>query len=139
MARDDPSIPPPGDRCVFLSLPAELRYIVYEYALTEERGLICVASADSALPLKLYFSQENGRDCRAAEANQLKSVCRQLYRETRGLAPGLNDLAFRSGDAMSGIELFEHFVQSCPEAAKTIKEDSHLPGGGYEGLHAGYY
>jgi hypothetical protein len=52
-----------------LQLPAELRESIYEYALTEPKGL----------PWKSVSDAEGG------PANSLKLVCRQLYAKTSGL------------------------------------------------------
>jgi hypothetical protein len=74
-----------------LDLPRELRDMIYEYALTEDQGLLLVERDDT---------QKSFKGCRptdpSTESNCLKYVCRQLYYETKGLGLGLNDLTIRS-------------------------------------------
>jgi len=72
-----------------LALPRELRDIIYEYALTEEGGLLLKDTYPKSF--RGYRPYEHW-----VESNRLKYVCRQLYHETKGLGLKLNDLAFRS-------------------------------------------
>jgi hypothetical protein len=74
-----------------LDLPREIRDMIYEYALTEDQGLLLVEHDDT---------QKSFRGCRptdpSTESNCLKYICRQLYYETKGLGLGLNNLTIRS-------------------------------------------
>lgn len=74
-----------GSRCLFLDLPAELRAMIYEYALTEKDGLIMDSSYR-------YSAHTASQKC---DANQLKLVCKQLHAETRGLGLLYNSLTIQ--------------------------------------------
>jgi hypothetical protein len=90
-----------------LDLPRELRDMIYEYALTEDQGLLLVERDDT---------QKSFRGCRptdpSTESNCLKYVCRQLYYETKGLGLGLNDLTIRS-EFREQTEDFTTFFATC--------------------------
>ena len=92
-----------------LDLPRELRDMIYEYALTEDQGLLLVERDDT---------QKSFRGCRptdpSTESNCLKYVCRQLYYETKGLGLGLNDLTIRCRhEFREQIEDFITFLATC--------------------------
>jgi hypothetical protein len=70
-----------------LQLPAELRESIYEYTLTEPKGL----------PWKTLFDTEGG------PANSLKLVSRQLYTETNGLGFKYNAVTFHQANARDDI------------------------------------
>jgi hypothetical protein len=87
------SIPPPGPSRI-LALPRELRDIVYDYALTEDDGLLLVErSHPNASTRSFKGCSHNSRNW---DANRLQHVCRLLYAETKGLGLGLNELTFDS-------------------------------------------
>lgn len=81
-----------------LDLPAELRNLVYKFALTSEHGLRATV-ARSISPgrvmtedeeecrdvAKLKLHERLPREPDSPEFNQLKYVCRQLYQETAGI------------------------------------------------------
>lgn len=83
---------------------------MYEYALTEEGGLVKdnVFSNGTAVAEGRFWAA--GDQATMGEANQLKYVCRQLYQETKGLGIRLNDLTFRSSYGASASSLFRHFL-----------------------------
>ncbi|KAI4953366.1 hypothetical protein J4E86_006909 [Alternaria arbusti] len=82
-----------------LDLPRELRNIIYEYALTEEDGLL-VQEWPTMHPKAA--GAKYGTD-----ANQLKFTCRQLYTETTGLGLRYNKVTF---GGPCGFESFEGFI-----------------------------
>ncbi|CAN9445988.1 unnamed protein product [Alternaria alternata] len=90
-----------------LDLPRELRDMIYEYALTEDQGLLLVERDDT---------QKSFRGCRptdpSTESNCLKYVCRQLYYETKGSGLSLNDLTIRS-EFREQTEDFITFFATC--------------------------
>ena len=90
-----------------LDLPREIRDMIYEYALTEDQGLLLVEHDDT---------QKSFRGCRPTDpgtkSNCLKYVCRQLYYETKGLDLGLNDLTIRS-EFGEQTEDFITFLGTC--------------------------
>lgn len=90
-----------------LDLPREIRDMIYEYALTEDQGLLLVEHDDT---------QKSFRGCRptdpSTESNCLEYVCRQLYYETKGLGLGLNNLTIRS-EFREQIEDFITFFSTC--------------------------
>ncbi|RYN62740.1 hypothetical protein AA0118_g4993 [Alternaria tenuissima] len=92
-----------------LNLPRELCDMIYEYALTEDQGLLLVERDDT---------QKSFKGCRptdpSTESNCLKYVCRQLYYETKGLGLGLNDLTIRCRhEFREQIEDFITFLATC--------------------------
>jgi hypothetical protein len=89
--------------CRLLQLPRELRDLIYEYALTEDGGLV----SSGTHPRRLYAA---GKD-EQSEPNQLKLVSKQLYSETKGLPLLYNNLTFRNFDHL------ERFVENyCADA-----------------------
>ena len=92
-----------------LDLPRELRDIIYEYALTEDEGLVMV---------ERHRPNDTGpksfKGCRpskpSVKSNRLNYVSRQLYQETKGLGLGLNDLTVRSEQE---VEDFAAFLHTC--------------------------
>jgi hypothetical protein len=74
--------------CRLLQLLRELRDLIYEYALTEDGGLVSSGTNTHCL----YAA---GRD-EQSEPNQLKLVSKPLYSETKGLALLYNNLTFRN-------------------------------------------
>jgi hypothetical protein len=97
-------------------LPRELRDIIYEYALTEDGGLVADVKpkASNALPEFRPRRLDNLKDHRAS--NQLRLVCRQLYLETTGLGIRYNDITFVDTWYESRIFAyvnFTRFVESC--------------------------
>ncbi|KAF2878032.1 hypothetical protein BDV95DRAFT_589015 [Massariosphaeria phaeospora] len=114
MLSSDPSVPPNG-RCVFFTPPRELRDLIYEYALTEEKGLIGELPDNSSTNPRLYATRDPHTNLPDREANQLKYVCLQLHNETTGLAAKLNDLEllFHYTTERTGSQVFEAFVQNC--------------------------
>lgn len=98
------------------ALPRELRDIVYDYALTEDNGLILkkrdLAPSDLSPPSFVALRHDYFRK----EANQLKYVCRQLYHETKGRELRLNKVTAaysRWPGRESQVENFELFLQTC--------------------------
>ncbi|KAH6865292.1 hypothetical protein BKA58DRAFT_242468 [Alternaria rosae] len=100
---------PPSAPIRLLALPRELCDIIYEYALTENEGLVMV---------ERHRPNDTGpksfKGCRpsepSVESNRLKYVCRQLYQETKGLKLGLNDLTIHSERE---VENFAAFLHTC--------------------------
>ncbi|KAF2640325.1 hypothetical protein P280DRAFT_33455 [Massarina eburnea CBS 473.64] len=81
----NPSIPPANGACYLLSIPSELFDIIVAFALSRENGLYCRYEADRSpqdQEFKMYDSLEESLDDNANESNQIKSVCRQLFKET---------------------------------------------------------
>ncbi|KAI4705101.1 hypothetical protein J4E89_009395 [Alternaria sp. Ai002NY15] len=100
---------PPSAPNRLLALPRELRDHIYEYALTEDEGLLLFERHRiNDTDLKSF------KGCRPSEpgveSNQLKYACRQLYQETKGLGLGLNDLAM---DPTLGTKGFVAFLDTC--------------------------
>tara|TARA_R110002003_G_scaffold6_6_gene303 strand:- start:11730 stop:12455 length:726 start_codon:yes stop_codon:yes gene_type:complete len=83
--------------------------MIYEYALTEDAGLI------KETPLSSLSEYLDGRFCAAdgpnrRRSNQLKVVCRQLHDETVGMELALNTLTFQGRTEQLGLDIFMHFV-----------------------------
>jgi hypothetical protein len=112
MAPNIPRAPDAGHVCHFLQLSAELRNMIYAYALSEPNGLIfllnrskigqlCIkpTSASPALPdavnkANKSTSSDRPKDDASCTANQLQYVSHELRHETRGLGVRYNDLTF---------------------------------------------
>jgi hypothetical protein len=132
-----------------LSLPAELRNQIYEYALVEPRSLFLVNDAHGVGHLclhtqqaKEYYDQtktlpswwgprdvhnNNGLGTMAIVgleksiiANQLQFVCRQLRLETKGLSLRLNTITM-IGNEMQGQGVYKMFLNF----TKTISASQH--------------
>jgi hypothetical protein len=97
--------------------------MIYEYALTEDAGLIKEA------PLSSLSKNLDGRVCVAdrwnrRRSNQLKLVCRQLHDETVGMELALNTLTFQGGAEQLGLDIFMHFVtHECSHTHKSRMRD----------------
>lgn len=92
MASTDPSIPP-EDWCMFFDMAREIRDKIYEFALCDNQSLLHVGE----------YLQYNGplatrcpiiTTADGEEPNRLKYVCKQIYHETMGVAPRVNELTF---------------------------------------------
>lgn len=75
---------PDGSTCLLLSLPAELRNVVYEYVLTFENEL-SIRITSRKIP-KLYNFALSDVVALDNEANQMRYTCQQLHQETNGLS-----------------------------------------------------
>lgn len=89
-----------------LGLPRELRDIIYEYALTEQAGLVLTEPSPSRVR-----AADNPR---GPDPNPIKFVCRQLYAETRGLGLRHNKITF---PGPFSYELFDKFTKKYCSAA----------------------
>lgn len=105
-------------KCHFITLPAEIRNKVYEYALAEEHGLQCVTGnvgmdrphVASTPWGRMDPYTANNKDSTAPtpgpQADQLKLVNRQLHHEMRGLSFKYN-VSFRcTDDVLRFLESF---------------------------------
>jgi len=102
---------PPSAPNRLLALPRELRDIIYEYALTEDEGLLLFERRTLGEPYSSRRIFEGRRPTHPdVESNRLKYVCRQLYHETKGLGLGLNALAMHS---KRQVEAFVAFFDTC--------------------------
>jgi hypothetical protein len=109
----DASIPPKDGHCAFFKLPAEIRNLVYQFALTEEHeiGYGDIRNLECNFDLKVQPLIILTVD-REMPFNQLKYVSRQLYAETAGFGLKRNTLSFRGSGCYSMIR-FKHFVNNC--------------------------
>ncbi|KAF2740049.1 hypothetical protein EJ04DRAFT_508462 [Polyplosphaeria fusca] len=102
---------PCPEKCHLLALPRELRDRIYENVLTDDDGLICVATVAGANTGKEPSTQfqflSHTDDESKQGSNQLRYVCRQLHQETCGLALGYNNLIFTS------TTQFSTFLATC--------------------------
>lgn len=73
----------------FLTLPGEIRNLIYDYALAYETGLIGILEPSAPQPIITFWDQE-----RRNAANMLKYVCRQLRQETTALRVRYNLITF---------------------------------------------
>jgi hypothetical protein len=111
----------------FFRIPTELRSIIYKYALTEDKPLSLKKPRDHAIYSALWprlgyrhhlqilttdSSHPHGVR-KIPEANQLRFVNKQMYRETRGLSLRYNDLIF------STVEDADYFFEHCATAHLT--------------------
>jgi len=105
---------PPSAPNRLLALPRELRDIIYEYALTEDNGLLLFERRTLGEPYSPQRIFEGRRPTDPdVESNRLKYVCRQLYHETKGLGLKLNDLAMHS---RRQVEAFVAFLDTCSDS-----------------------
>ncbi|KAI4613932.1 hypothetical protein J4E80_006620 [Alternaria sp. BMP 0032] len=134
MSRGDSAPPSAPNR--LLALPRELRDIIYEYALTEDEGLLLFERRTLGEP---YSSQRIFEGRRLTdpdvESNRLKYVCRQLYDETKGLGLGLNDLAMHSKRQIEGFAAFLHTCSASQQQwiRKVTLNDAFVGSHGYLG------
>jgi hypothetical protein len=88
--------------------------MIYEYALTEDDGLVVQTSNDSGKRFALY-NYTNAFDQPFRPANQMSLVRRQLYSETAGMSLRLND-SFTFVDInrhSTSYRDFNRFVAAC--------------------------
>jgi len=114
----------------FLELPAELRLMIYSYALSSSQPVLASVisgnTEDDRIRIpKLYTQGENDttKKCHFPQAlndefNQLRYVCRTLCQETRGLSLRYNDFIFMSETETSARELCSQFLQAIPASAQ---------------------
>lgn len=127
----DPSQPSPYGTCHFLQLSAELRNTIYEYTLTNSKGVLCRKEPSNnsgifrfyAVPVMekrpsrkereqdWYTAQLEKNLKMAMEINQLKRVCRQLKEETKNIVVCGNNIVFACGP----IDLL-NFLEDVPKA-----------------------
>jgi hypothetical protein len=109
----------PDTRSRLKLLPAEIRLIIYEYALTNDTPLLCVKSPHHCtkkrhlLHAKFPCRSLNLSHYPSAEFNTLKHVSRLFYAETAGLELRYNTLLFRGSHSTSGLQRFFDFHTSC--------------------------
>jgi hypothetical protein len=99
----DPSVPPPG-LSRLLALPRELRDIIYDFAITEDEGMMLVERHDPNMSARSFKGCTKNDP--TWEANQLKYASKQLYAETKGLGLGLNDLSIQSEQQIADFAVF---------------------------------
>lgn len=107
--------------CRLLKLPAELRLLIYEYALHAPNGVVCKEEWDHTgdwwcyypllAPIKDFYDPDPTVDYSTTEGNQLKYVCRQLNTETKGLTFSVNEIIFHEF-----IATLIDFHRVCPPA-----------------------
>lgn len=112
-----------------LQLPGELRNKIYEYAFTEEHGLIAYSGSLGCL-------RTFGRGP-ARESHQLKYLCHWLYTETRDLALRYNKLTFCGPGSWGGLSmlyvlLFHNTSPSCLKGVVRIHIETCPKCGGKE-------
>ncbi|KAF2791656.1 hypothetical protein K505DRAFT_376606 [Melanomma pulvis-pyrius CBS 109.77] len=93
----------PDGGCRLLQLPRELRDMIWEFALMDNRGLYTLNYCHRLYTLDFK------------DINQLKYVNWQLYYETRGLAVRLNEIHFiqRCKDSPCPVTKFFLFIRHC--------------------------
>lgn len=113
-------------RSRLLTLPAELRNLIFEFALTGKHGLRF--DFDDGDTGRLYTFEPKPRISlvtfprrppiqhvrnKPLETNQLRYVCKQLYNETSGVILRLNDLNFHSDliEKLDGNDKFQAFLR----------------------------
>jgi hypothetical protein len=83
---------PPRDRCLFFQLPAEVRNLICEYALSFETALYCKLTYQP-LP-KFWRCQVDPNSIKTKWPNSLEHVCQQTRQETKGLLFHYNCVVF---------------------------------------------
>jgi hypothetical protein len=91
-----------------LRLPRELRDVVYQYALSEDGGLVADIIDDCGQPLQLRAKHTGNNE---QESNQLRLTCRQLYAETSGLGIQYNDITFIDTTKRGRTSAYQHFTR----------------------------
>ena len=118
----------PSESCKFFPLfhlPNELRNRIFEMALTDLRGLKCIYRTrtmikkghkggktvlyKAAIIARSYQNQKGNW----ADFNQLKYVCRQLYKETAGYEIRFNDILFQRSEKTTALKKLETFIGGC--------------------------
>lgn len=97
-----------------LRLPAELRNLIYAYALTADKGLNFHPSWGDGLRPPRFFPRSTSPATRSDEFNQLKYTCRQLHQETAGLEVQTSQTYFNNTTDVRGpAETFVKFRETC--------------------------
>ncbi|KAF2267464.1 hypothetical protein CC78DRAFT_566212 [Lojkania enalia] len=111
------SVQPLNGGCCLFRLPAELLSIIYEYVLTEEKGLfsLCKIPLDNSTWPEQY-TQLSSSPHWLIESNMLKYVCRQLYHDTRGLGIRFNKVEFSNRWTYPAYMQFLDFFKMCSPA-----------------------
>ncbi|KAH3940907.1 hypothetical protein HBH53_210550 [Parastagonospora nodorum] len=106
---------------LFMRIPAELRSIIYEYALTEDHPLSVKKPNGHAIYAALHPQLRDRHHLqilstglshpygvrKTAEANQLRFANKQMYHETRGLSLHYNAIEF------TNVEDAHYFLKRC--------------------------
>jgi hypothetical protein len=91
-----------------LTLPQELRDLIYKYALTEPEGLSTTTDSSPSSNIRLCQLESTLR-YPSQESNQLRYVCRQLHFETNALGLMYNTIQFVDNNHGSAYSLFARF------------------------------
>lgn len=120
-----------GDRPTLLTLPAEIRNRIYQYALSNKQlslvlplGWVMFGEPIPPTHAKLAIHRPIFIDADSVEImefNQLKFVCRQLYAEAAGLELKYNDIAITQHYWSSEYMVSEQFRQ----LAEQVKAKTH--------------
>jgi len=98
-----------------LRLPRELRDIIYEYALTEEGGLVADVCSNDHSPT--WFRAAKSTD-KSQESNQLRRTCRQLFIETTTLGILYNNITFIDTYHVNRVLAYQHFTRFVEESSR---------------------
>ena len=116
----------------FLELPAELRLMIYSYALTNSvpvlATVVSINTDDGSIQIPKIYAQEEHHtrytletpQTPKAEFNQLRYVCRLLCQDTRGLSLRYNDLVFMKepGTRTPAQAICARFLEAIPASAQ---------------------
>lgn len=107
-----------------LSLPAEIRNIIYEYALTEDGGVVGDIRHLPGTWLRFRAADNEDKDL-ACESNQLRYVCRQLHKETTALGLGFNDITLSDKHERNSRAMYDKLdmllTQAPPDILSSIR------------------
>ena len=96
-------------------LPAEVRNMIYEFALTHEQGMFTHIAAGRTPVPELFVNTGNGATIpRDIEANMLNQICRQMYQETWQLGLLYNNLIFRKSGSTPALSVCEKVLTAVP-------------------------
>ncbi|KAH4068847.1 hypothetical protein HBH98_077440 [Parastagonospora nodorum] len=95
---------------LLLALPAEIRNLIYEFALTRDEVRVHWVTGTTRLRLKPELRVSSNPK---ASINQLKFVSRQLYQETAGTELKYNRVVFDDSSPSASTKRFFRFVTSC--------------------------
>jgi hypothetical protein len=107
------------EKPTFLTLPPELRNDIYKLVFHAKNGLFHRKNFAKSPNKPFCFNRMKwlSSDSIAVEINQLKYVCRQLYKETAGVEVKYNTLVFEHNHhgGPTAIDQFIQFTNTCSQ------------------------
>ncbi|KAF1830942.1 hypothetical protein BDW02DRAFT_78426 [Decorospora gaudefroyi] len=118
MQPPDPFIALANGRCPLLSLPRELRDMIYAYVV-EKRGEVRMHKNSCKTWKALVYCESKKQ---WVEVDRLQDVCKQLRTETEERGVRFDQVAFERGTLSTGTDSLERFIRDDSRRARLLRE-----------------